>query len=532
MKHKRLILWSIAASLAGFLFGFDTIVISGAEQKFQALWKLSGVMHGFAMSAALWGTVIGAIFGGIPAAKYGRRKNLIFVGFLYFVSAVGSGLAPEVYSFMIARFIGGLGVGAATVVSPMFISEISPANNRGKLTGLFQFNIVFGILVAFVSNWLFGKFGNPVTAWRWMLGVEAFPAAIYTLWTFTLPESPRWLITHAHRRDEGARIFSQINPEASAGEIESLVKEVEASVLDTGKTSKFWTMRLKLPIMMAFLIAFFNQFSGINIILYFAPRLMGLAGIEDPLKASAALGITNLIFTFLGLYLIDKAGRRSLLYIGSVGYILSLGICSFAFLTTPGFKVVSAAGDVISSANVVIAAESGEKFMTEADKLGALDSYTGAQAALVKSSKIKSYSGTKVEIPESAPIADVIAIAEKSKAEASGIMGSKSMIVLLCLIAFIASHAVGQGAVIWVFIAEIFPNEHRATGTALGSSTHWVCAAGLSFLFPIAMVHFEAGILFAFFCFCMCLQLLWVKLMVPETKGITLEEIEKKLGII
>ena len=531
MKHRRLILWSVAASLAGFLFGFDTIVISGAEQKIQDLWKLSGTMHGLAVSIALWGTVVGAVFGGIPAAKYGRRKNLISIGFLYFVSAVGSGLAPDVYSFMIARFIGGLGVGAATVVSPMFISEIAPADNRGKLAGLFQFNIVFGILVAFISNYLFGTLGNVATAWRWMLGIEAVPAALYTIWTFSLPESPRWLITHAKQREAGAEIFRQINPEASAEEIETLVREVEATVSDTKKTARFWTMRLKVPILLAFLIALFNQFSGINIILYFAPRLMGLAGLENALAASAALGVTNLIFTFVGLYLIDKLGRRSLLYIGSLGYILSLGVCAFAFLTTPEFKVVSSSGDAVSAANAVITVEKGDKFFTDEDKSAILEGFEAAKIALIDASKTEGYEGAEVAIPDGASAADVVAIADKIHDEASGLMGSMSLVVLACLIAFIAAHAVGQGAVIWVFIAEIFPNDHRAAGTALGSSTHWVCAATLTFLFPIAMAHFEAGVLFAFFCFCMCLQLIWVKTMVPETKGITLEEIEKKLGI-
>ncbi|MBL7115162.1 MAG: sugar porter family MFS transporter [Kiritimatiellae bacterium] len=532
MKHKRLILWSIAASLAGFLFGFDTIVISGAEQRIQDLWKLSGTLHGFAVSAALWGTVLGAIFGGIPSSKYGRKKCLVSIGFLYFVSAVGSGLAPDVYSFMIARFIGGVGVGAATVVSPMFISEISPADNRGKLAGLFQFNIVFGILVAFVSNYLFGTFGNVATSWRWMLGIEAVPAALYTLWTLSLPESPRWLITHAKQREAGAAIFQQINPEASAEEIETLVSEVEATVLDTKKTSRFWTMRLKLPIMMAFLIALFNQFSGINIILYFAPRLMGMAGLQNALAASASLGVTNLIFTFVGLYLIDKLGRRSLLYIGSIGYILSLGICAFAFLTTPGFKVAASAGDMVSAANAVVTVEKGEKFFTDEDKVAIYEGYEAAKVALVDASKTEGYEGEAIAIPAETTPADVIVIAEAGMDAASELIGPMSLVVLACLIAFIASHAVGQGAVIWVFIAEIFPNDHRAAGTALGSSTHWVCAATLTFLFPIAMAHFDAGVLFAFFTFCMCLQLLWVKLMVIETKGITLEEIEKKLGII
>ena len=531
MKHQRLIFWSITAALAGFLFGFDTIVISGAEQKIQDLWKLSGSIHGLAVSMALWGTVIGAIFGGIPAARYGRKKTLIWVGFLYFVSAVGSGVAPGVISFMIARFIGGLGVGASTVAAPMFISEISPSSSRGRLAGMFQFNIVFGILVAFVSNYFFGKYLNEVIAWRWMLGIEAIPAAIYTVMSFTLPESPRWLITHAKQRDAGAEIFRQINPELGDEDIEALVSEVEATSCGTEKTSKFWSSRLRVPIMLAFLIALFNQFSGINIILYFAPRLLGLAGLENALAAAAALGVTNLIFTFVGLWLIDKIGRRSLLYIGSVGYILSLGICAFAFLTTPGFKVVSTAGDLVSSSKSIITISEGKSFITDADKAEALDEFAAAKTALIEASTAEGYQGAAITIPDSATPAEVQKIAEKGKDAASETLGIMSMVVLVCLVGFIAAHAVGQGAVIWVFIAEIFPNDHRAAGQALGSSTHWVCAAILTLLFPIAMAHVSAGVLFSFFCFMMVLQLLWVKVMVPETKGISLEEMQKKLGI-
>jgi len=505
MKHQRLIFWSITAALAGFLFGFDTIVISGAEQKIQDLWKLSGSVHGLAISMALWGTVIGAIFGGIPTAKYGRKKTLIWVGLLYFVSAVGSGLAPDVISFMIARFIGGLGVGASTVAAPMFISEISPSSSRGRLAGMFQFNIVFGILIAFVSNYFFGKYMNEAIAWRWMLGIEAIPAAIYSIMSFTLPESPRWLITHAKQRDAGAKIFRQINPEFGDEEIEALVTKVEATSCDTDKTGKFWSSRLRVPIMLAFLIALFNQFSGINIILYFAPRILGLAGLENALAAAAALGVTNLIFTFVGLWLIDRIGRRSLLYIGSVGYILSLGICAFAFLSTPGFNVVSTAGDLVSSSKTVITMNEGKSFITDADKAEALDDFAVAKTALIEASTTEGYQGAAIIIPDSASPAEVQKIAEEGKGAASETLGIMSMIVLVCLVGFIAAHAVGQGTVIWVFIAEIFPNDHRAAGQALGSST--------------------------FFCFMMVLQLVWVKVMVPETKGISLEEMQKKLGI-
>lgn len=536
MKHGKLILWSVTAALAGFLFGFDTIVISGAEETFQKLWELNGTMHGLAMSMALWGTVIGAMFGGIPTAKYGRRKTLIWIGVLYFVSAIGSGLAPEVYSFMFARFIGGLGVGASTVAAPMFISEISPAKSRGKLAGMFQFNIVFGILIAFLTNLIIGKTMEPGIAWRIMLGAEAVPALLYTLLSFTLPESPRWLITHAKKREEGKLIFCKINPEMSDSEIESLVTEVEHTKIDGKKSSGFWTPRLKVPILLAILIAFFNQFSGINIILYFAPRLLRMAGMKDALMASVALGITNLIFTFVGLWLIDRVGRRSLLYIGSFGYILSLGICSYVFLTTPSFKIAAAAGDLSGSVATMEkladfrARKQDARFFSNEDAAKVEKDYTATQAALAAVSRTKGYTGTEIKIPENATVSEVKSIASAAEKEAAGLLGSMNIVVLICLIGFIAAHAVGQGTVIWVFISEIFPNDHRAAGQALGSSTHWLCAAGLTLLFPIAMSHFEPGILFGFFCFMMVLQLIWVKTMVPETKGVKLEEMQAKLA--
>ncbi len=529
MHNKKLFFWALTSALAGFLFGFDTIVISGAEEDFQRLWQLDGFWHGLCMSAALWGTVVGSIFGGLPAARYGRRRTLIVVGFLYFVSAVGSGIAPEMWTFMIARFIGGLGVGAATVAAPMFISEISPADNRGKLAGMFQFNIVFGILIAFASNWVIGNSLSDVLAWRVMLGLEALPALLYTLMAFTLPESPRWLITHAGKREEGRAVFQKINPDMPEAELEKLVAEVEESVADKKQTARFWTARLKVPILLAFLIALFNQFSGINIILYFAPRLLGLAGLEDPLMASVSLGITNLIFTFVGLALIDKLGRRTLLYIGSIGYIASLGICAWAFLTTPAFKVISAAGDLENAASMVVAVESGEKFVSESDRQGVFDGLEAAEEALVAAGATEGYQGDEVTIPADATHAQLKELAGEVTAAAKEFLGVKSTLVLICLIAFIAAHAIGQGTVIWVFIGEIFPNDHRAAGQALGSATHWVCAAGLSFLFPIAMEHFSPGQLFSFFCFMMVLQLLWVKFMVPETRGVALEEMQEHL---
>ncbi len=441
MQNARLFTWALTAALAGFLFGFDTVVISGAEQTIQTLWGLDATMHGLAISMALWGTVVGSLFGGWPTERFGRKPTLTWIGILYLVSAVASAFAPEVYSFMVARFIGGLGVGICTVAAPLYIAEISPPTYRGRLAGMFQFNIVFGILVAFFSNALLGDVGPA--AWRWMLGVEAIPALIYTLLCFGLPESPRWLIAHAGRLPAGLEVFRKINRGATQLELETLVAEVQASVVKLERPEKFFTARLFTPISLAFLIAFFNQLSGINAILYFAPRIFEMTGLESraALLQSVGIGVTNLIFTFVGLWLIDRAGRRSLLYIGSFGYIASLGLCAWAFHT------------------------------------------------------------------------------------------QYFAIVPVCIFAFIAAHAVGQGAVIWVFISEIFPNRNRSAGQALGSFTHWIFAALLTLLFPRMAETFAPAAIFGFFCFMMCLQLLWVKLAVPETKGIALEDMQRKLGI-
>ncbi len=439
---KKVIMCSIIAALGGFLFGFDTVVISGAEQTIQQLWGLSAGLHGWTMSAALWGTVLGSLIGGWPTERYGRKRTLVSIGILYFVSAVWSGLAADAYALMIARFIGGIGVGISTVAAPLYIAEISPAKSRGRLAGMFQFNIVFGILVAFLSNALLSGIGP--NAWRWMLGVEAFPALIYTLCCFGLIESPRWLITHRGDRAAGLDVFRRINPELTEQEVAALADSVEGSVSHTREDSRFFTRRLITPIMLAFLIAFFNQLSGINAILYFTPRIFEMTGLAKnaALLQSVGVGFTNLIFTFVGLWLIDRLGRKQLLTIGSFGYIASLGLCSWAFYTGH-FKIVP-----------------------------------------------------------------------------------------VCIFAFIAAHAVGQGAVIWVFISEIFPNRNRAAGQALGSFTHWIFAALLTLFFPKMVEALQPGTIFAFFCGMMALQLIWVKFMVPETKGVPLEQMQKKLGVI
>lgn len=442
MRNKKLFFWALTSALAGFLFGFDTIVISGTEQKIESLWSLTPFLHGLAMSAALWGTVIGSLCGGWPTEKFGRRKTLLSIGVLYFVSAVGSGVAPDPIFFMVSRFVGGLGVGIATVASPLYISEISPAERRGHLAGLFQFNIVFGILVAFASNFFIGKYMDPDVAWRWMLGVEALPALVYSMMCFTLPESPRWLITHAGNRDAGLAVFREINPEMTDADLSTLAESVEQSVGDRKTAAKFFTMRLKTPIMLAFLVAFFNQLSGINAILYFAPRIFewtGLGG-QAALLQSVGIGVTNLVFTYVGLCLIDRLGRRTLLYIGSFGYIVSLGLCTWAFA---------------------------------AENFG---------------------------------------------------------VIPFCIFAFIAAHAIGQGTVIWVLISEIFPNRNRAAGQSLGSFTHWFFAASLTFVFPKMAAALPPSVIFGFFCFMMILQLVWVKTMVPETKGVSLEDMQEKLS--
>ncbi|HKI00001.1 MAG TPA: sugar porter family MFS transporter [Candidatus Sulfotelmatobacter sp.] len=439
--NARIFFWSLTSALAGFLFGFDTVVISGAEKTIQALWGLSPGLHGIAMASALYGTVVGSLLGGWPADRFGRKATLLWIGILYFVGAVGSALAPNVAVFIIARVIGGLGIGISTVVAPMYISEIAPPKHRGRLAGMFQFNIVFGILIAFVSNALLAGIGE--NAWRWMLGVAAFPSFLYALFCFGLPESPRWLLSRKGDREAALQVLQRIEPEDSPAEIAAEADEILAAASAEGSFGHFWTMRLRKPIMLAILVAFFNQMSGINAILYFAPRIFELTGLaaKAALLQSIGIGVTNLIFTFVGLWLIDRLGRRTLLYIGSFGYITSLGLVAWAFFT-----------------------------------------------------------------------------------------GHLS-IVPACIFAFIAAHAIGQGAVIWVLISEIFPNRHRAEGQTLGSFTHWIFAALLTTFFPKMVVAFPPGYVFSFFAGMMVLQLIWVKTMVPETKGVPLEQIQKQLGI-
>lgn len=432
---------SITAALGGFLFGFDTAVISGAERDIQEVWQLSDWIHGLAIASALYGTVIGALFGGIPADRFGRKKSLLWIGLFYFVSAVGSGLAWDVESFTFFRFLGGLGVGASSVVAPMYISEIAPAKNRGQLVALYQFNIVLGIVIAYISNYLIGTAGLPED-WRWMLAVEGIPALIYSVMIFRIPESPRWLIAKFNDQVKAREILTRTDPDGVDEAIRLAIAE-EKSMKQRAGFKDLFNSRFFSSTMLAVLIAFFNQVSGINAIIYFAPRIFEMAGIstENALISTIGIGLVNLFATFFGLYLIDRLGRKKLMYIGSFGYIVFLGLMAFNFLG-PG-------------------------------------------------------------IP--------------------------AFWLPIFVFGFIASHAVGQGAVIWVFISEMFPNELRASGQSLGSFTHWILAALIANVFPFFANSFGPGYIFAFFGVMMVLQLLWVIFKMPETKGRSLEEIQNDL---
>ena len=447
MKKNNLFRYSIVAALAGFIFGFDTVVISGANQPIKDLWHTSTLFHGvFIMSMALWGTVVGALFGGIPSQKYGRKKVLFWIGIFFTISAFGSALAPNPYIFSFFRFIGGLGIGISSVVAPTYISEISTPATRGRLGAMYQFNIVFGILIAYLSNYFLQGVGGA-NDWRWMLGVLAIPSIIYTAMVMGVPESPRWLITKKSDLTKAKKVLADTGVADVDAEVSSIIaaNQLEAS---GGNDIQFFSSKYKKIIWLAFMVAFFNQLSGINFILYYAPEILTRIGLgaKDSLLNSIAIGGTNLIFTFVGLYLIDRAGRKKLLIIGSLGYILSLAMVAWSF-------------------------------------------YSHARPPFL----------------------------------------------MTFLLLFIASHAIGQGAVIWVFISEIFPNKVRAIGQSFGASVHWVFAAIITLITP-AFLDKDHGIfknnpwpIFAFFAFMMVMQLVWVLTKVPETKGISLEELEKKL---
>jgi sugar porter (SP) family MFS transporter len=493
MKNKSyLIGCTLVAALGGLLFGFDTAVISGTTDALKAVFGLheawlgmSGSFWlGFTVAVALIGTVIGSIVVGKPADRLGRRSVLLLIGVLYFVSAVGSALAWDWTSFLLFRFIGGIGVGGASVVSPMYIAEISPARYRGRLVAVTQFNIVFGILLAFFSNYLIAQLDFGPTEWRWMFGVEAIPAAVFFFLLFLVPRSPRWLLAQSHV-DEARAVLTRLGTDA--GSVEDEICEIQASLDLAHHTLEepFFRRAYLKPILLAVAIAAFNQLSGINALMYYAPHIFEMAGAGKNLALlqTVAVGGTNLLFTMAALLVIDHFGRRKLMLVGSIGYILSLGSTAAAFYAyNAQFQAVIKAADALA------------------------------------------------KLKEAAAGVVAIAAAEATLAQVTPQAAVGGTVVLVSLMVFIASHAFGQGAVIWVFISEMFPNRVRARGQALGSFTHWIMAAGISWTFPIVAAK-SGGHTFAFYAAMMVLQLLWVIWIMPETKGVPLEQIQKEMGI-
>jgi len=419
------------ASLGGFLFGFETAVISGAEKIIQELWHLNSFWHGFTVSISLIGTIFGAIASAKPAQKYGRKRVLQVVAVMYLLSAIGCGLSYNWYMFLFFRFLGGLSVGVSSVVGPLYISEIAPANLRGRMTGMFQIMIVSGIFIAFLTNYLFANFGDD--AWRYMLGIMAIPSLAFLLLLNTIPFSPRWLALN-NRKEEAKKVFDDLG---------QTYEETLQAENGTSEKVPLFQAKYRKPIIYAVLLAVFNQFTGINAILYYAPRIFEMAGFSRDLAflQPIFIGGTNLLFTLIGMSIIDKYGRKKLLLSGAVGMFIFLVLTAF------------------------------------------------------------------------------------------GLKGGASEFLLFYIIGFIASFALSQGAVIWVFISEIFPNAVRAQGTSLGSTTHWVMAALISWVFPIVVENFASGgfYIFLFYGIMVVVSFFFVMRM-PETKGKSLEQIQEELN--
>lgn len=456
MKLNRYLLGStLVAALGGFLFGFDTAVISGATEMLRSLFSLTSNQLGFTVASALVGTIVGSLAAGKPTEWLGRKPVLMWLAGLYFISALGCGLAWSWYSLLSFRFIGGLAIGGASVVSPMYIAEISPPHARGRLVAVSQLNVVAGILTAYFSNYLIAAImaGNP-TAWRWMLGIVAVPAILFLLFLLPIPESPRWLVKR-HRRDEALGILQKLGNDNAAGVLGEIVDSLHEETV--GADEPFFRRKYLRPILLAFMVASFNQLAGINALIYYTADIFRMAGAEQTsaLLQSVVIGLTNLVFTLIAMSVIDHFGRKRLLMIGAVG----LAIC--------------------------LATTAGAFYMGEQIKSGALsESYRAAVGPLV--------------------------------------LGS--------LIGYIAFFAFSQGSVIWVFISEIFPNRVRARGQALGSVTHWCWCAIVSWTFPVIADFSKSGP-FLFFSVMMMLQLLLVWKFMPETKGASLEQIQRELGI-
>jgi sugar porter (SP) family MFS transporter len=440
MKKNSVMAWSMVVALGGFLFGFDTAVISGAEKSIQQFWSLSVFQHGLTISIALIGTVVGSLLGSKPSDAFGRKYTLAFVAIAYLLSSLGTALADNWYLFLAFRFLGGLGVGTSSVTAPIYISEVSPAEKRGQLVGLFQFNVVLGILISYLSNYLLSQSGEH--SWRWMLGVQAVPSLVFLILIRFIPESPRWLILKkgdVKRALETLRIINPLNCDDELAAIQ------QSDSLNKGKDKSpgLFSGQYNFPVMLAVVFAFFNQVSGINAIIYYAPRIFEMAGLGEhsSLLSTVGIGVINFIFTLIAINFIDRVGRRILMLIGSVGLIASLFAVAFTFY-----------------------------FHIE---------------------------------------------------------GGLSIPIFIML--FIAFFAFSQGAVIWVFISEIFPNQVRAKGQTLGSSTHWIMAALIAFYFPYLTETLGGAVTFFFFGTMMVLQLIFVWRVMPETKGRSLEQIESNI---
>ncbi len=433
---------AVIAALGAFLFGFDTAVISGTTDALRLQFALDSQALGLTVASALIGTILGALGAGVPAERYGRRAVLFATGVLYLVSAAGCGLAWDWRSLFVFRFIGGLGVGAASVVAPLYIAEIAPAAMRGRLVALSQFNVVFGILVAYLSNFVVaGLVGGPDSeAWRWMLGIETLPAALFCALVLGIPESPRWLVKQ-HRAEEAERILRMMgSPDAA-----TIVAEIRASLHEEAVSASepLFQHKYRKPILLAIMVASFNQLAGINALIYYTADIFRMAGAEraGALLQSVVIGVTNLVFTMIAMTVIDRFGRKRLLLIGSAGLVACLSVTAWAFA-----------------------------------------------------------------------------------------QGRGGAIVLASLIGYIAFFAFSQGAVIWVYISEIFPNRVRARGQALGSFTHWFWAAVVSWTFPV-IADRSGAMAFAVFAVMMALQFVLVAWYLPETRGISLERIQQELGI-
>ncbi|MEX6689286.1 sugar porter family MFS transporter [Danxiaibacter flavus] len=442
MNKKKVLLWSIVVALGGFLFGFDTAVISGAEESIQQYWHLSAFEHGFTVSIALIGTIIGALTGSIPSDRLGRKKTLVFIAITYLIASVGSAISTNWYAFLVFRFIGGLGVGASSVTAPVYISEISPPAYRGRLVMMFQFNVVFGILISYFSNYLIGQLVGGESSWRLMLGIQAVPSFLFLVLLRFVPETPRWLILKKNKLDAARAVLKIINADEYESELQAIVennKEEHATTSSDSLLSK----KYRFPVFLAVCFAMFNQVSGINAIIYYAPRIFEMTGLgrQSSLLSTAGIGIVNFTFTLIAINFIDKIGRRTLMLIGSLGLIVTLGMVSLTFYR-------------------------------------------------------QDFSGFGI---------------------------------IVYLMVYIAFFAFSQGAVIWVFISEIFPNNVRAKGQTLGSFTHWFMAAVIAFSFPVLAEKLGGGNTFLFFSVMMVLQLLFVWKIMPETKGKSLEQIERTL---